>query len=211
MARRLLTAAILWTLWVAAGSSLLPTGADFSQTTQSPGNTFQAAASFCSAPGNQTVAATADTWVDENQSNRNHGTSTTLEVNSAPGRAGRTLVRFPLPGIPTNCSVTAATLRLYASLTQGPRTLHAYRAASAWSENAVTWNTQPPTAGPPASTDSGAGWRLWDVTSQVQAMYSGSNHGFLVRDSVEGDANRRQRFDSVESAANVPELVVTFG
>lgn len=42
------------------------------------------------------------------------------------------------------------------------------------------------TAGP-ATTGSGLGTLEWTVTEQVQAMYTGANHGFMIRDSQEGD------------------------
>jgi hypothetical protein len=51
----------------------------------------------------------------------------------------------------------------------------------------------------------------FDVTSSVQAHYSGTNNGFLIRDSVEG-ATAPQEFYSRESlAAQRPKLAVTFG
>ena len=121
------------------------------------------------------------------------------------------LVRFALPAaIPEGCRVGSASLRLFAaSATQG-RVLHASQVATAWSESAVTWNTQPQTAGAPAATASGAGTRVWDVTAQVQAMYdSAALHGFLIRDAAEnGDAE--QSFHSREKGESAPVLTVVF-
>jgi hypothetical protein len=50
------------------------------------------------------------------------------------------------------------------------------------------------------------------VTSQVQSMYSGSNHGFRVRDATEdAAAGPMQSSRGREAGSTPPELVVTFG
>ena len=51
----------------------------------------------------------------------------------------------------------------------------------------------------------------WDVTSQVQAMYSSTDRGFKVKDQAEDGAGFEQQFDSREASTNLPELVVTVG
>jgi hypothetical protein len=76
----------------------------------------------------------------------------------------------------------------------------------------VTWGSQPATTGAAATVASGAGYREWTVTDQVQRMYAGSNHGFLIRDSAEGGSGIEQAFHSREKGTdNPPRLVVTFG
>ena len=71
---------------------------------------------------------------------------------------------------------------------------------------------QPATTGPVATTSSGSGWREWTVTAQVDGMYSGANHGFLVRDAGEGSGpTRDQSFRSREGGGSTaPQLVITF-
>jgi hypothetical protein len=69
---------------------------------------------------------------------------------------------------------------------------------------------QPHTTGPAAAATSGHGYREWNVTSHVQAMYSGSNHGFLIRDAVEGH-DAEQQFHCREKGENPPQLVLRFG
>ena len=74
-------------------------------------------------------------------------------------------------------------------------------------ETGVTWDTQPATTGPVATTPSGTdkGWRSWDVTQLV----GGAEHGFLIRDADEnGDAE--QKFNSREKGTDVPTLVLTY-
>jgi hypothetical protein len=54
------------------------------------------------------------------------------------------------------------------------------------------------------------GWVQWDVTAHVQAMYAGSNHGFLVRDRTESqNPASLQVFVSREGPVNQPELLIT--
>jgi CSLREA domain-containing protein len=63
-----------------------------------------------------------------------------------------------------------------------------------------------------APSRSSAGYMEWTVTSQVQSMYSGSNHGFLIRDATESGGGNEQGFHSREKVPdNPPQLVVTFG
>ena len=106
--------------------------------------------------------------------------------------------------------VQSATLRLFAASAKTPRTLQALRLISAWTENLVNWGNQPQTSGVAATTAAGSGYREWSVTSQVQAMYSDANHGFLIRDAVEGQ-DAEQQFHSREKGQNPPQLLVQFG
>jgi hypothetical protein len=134
-------------------------------------------------------------------------------VRSKSGDDSRALLRFPLPPIPAGCEVIAATLRLYAGGGTEGRTLQAWRLASTWSESGVTWANQPATTGAPVATPSGTGARAWSVTSLVSQMYADGNHGFLIRDAVEGEPQgAEQSFHSREKAPdNPPRLEVTFG
>jgi hypothetical protein len=175
-------------------------------------NSFQAAGSFCTAPGSQTVNADIDSWIDQVLPITNHGSDTALALRSSLLQNRRTLVRFPLPTIPSRCSVTGAVLRLFSTSSQGTRTIQALRVNSAWTESGVTWLNQPSVTGSAATASSGAGWIQWAVTSQVQSMYTGSNQGFLVRDATEDAvAAVAQSYSSREAASNRPDLVITFG
>lgn len=178
--------------------------------------TYIAASSVpgCTMPGTQTVSANADSWIEESSPSSNRGNDSILRVRSETGSNNtRALVRFALPSLPANCTVTASTLRLWADSFDSGRTLEAHRVAAAWTESTVTWSNQPSTTGAPATTDSGSGWRQWTVTSHVQAMYSSANHGFLIRDAAESASGGfEQRLNSREKAPdNPPELVLTFG
>ena len=162
----------------------------------------------CGAP--VTAPATADAWIDENSPTANKGSDAILKVQSKGPRDNfRALLRFSLPPLPPGCTVASATLRLYAASARAGRTLQALRVATPWSENQVTWTNRPQPAGDAAVTTSGTGWREWGVSSQVQAMYAGGNHGFLVRDAFEGH-DAEQQFHGREKGANVPQLVLRF-
>lgn len=165
----------------------------------------------CTSPGTQTVTANADTYLKEDVGpTNNFGTVTPVNVKSNPGQARRTLVRFPLPAVPSGCRLNAATLRLNASASPAGRTIHAYRAASSWVETTATWTNGPSTAGTPSSAASAVGWTQWNVASHVRTMYSGTNNGFLLVEASEGIDNALHSYSSREGA-NPPELVLDFG
>jgi hypothetical protein len=169
----------------------------------------------CSTPGTQTLTTNADAWVDQASPSTNKGNDSVLKVTSKSGNANtRALVAYSLPSVPEGCSVTSARLRLYNSSPVGGRTLEAVPNSASWTENGVTWSNQPGTTGSAATatTPSNAAWMEWTVTSQVQSMYSGANHGFKIRDAVEDSAaSPQQSINSRETGSNPPELVVTFG
>lgn len=201
----------------AAGAALLTMAAiagttvsAFAGSTSNPGNTFAAAASFCSSPGTVTALANADAWIAQDAPNSNFGGATLLRVRRQGTRVRRTLVRFNLPAIPARCSVTAATLRLSAGTGPIGQVLEARRITAAWTEGDVTWSNQPASTAP-VTASSGLGWNQWTVTGQVQAMYSGSNDGFLVRFNTEGNPQAETQFNARDSASQPPELQITFG
>ena len=159
-----------------------------------------------------TATADADTWVAQKTPAATNGASPSLAVGSKASANQRTLVHFALPAVPAGCKVTEAILRLNATSATNGRTLQAIALTAPWTEGAVTWNNQPSTIGAAATTASGSGWRQWTVTTQVNAIYTGANHGFLIRDASEGAGRAAtQSFGSRESGATAPQLVVTFG
>ncbi len=168
----------------------------------------------CGVGGSQTVTASADSWINQASPANNMGTDTIMKVTSKGASDNtRGVVQFNLPTPPAGCTVTGATLRLYNKSPVGPRTIAALQNNAAWTETGVTWSNQPATTGAAvtATTPGSAGWMQWDVSSQVQAMYSGSNYGFGVRDQTENGPGAEQQFDTRESGANLPQLVVDFG
>ena len=168
--------------------------------------------------GSQTVVASTDAWIDEANPTVNNGGTNPLNVQSRnANRNRRALVRFTLPSTPVGCTVTAATLRLYANSSTAGRTIDVYRASAAWNEGTVTWNTRPGTTGTAVGSASlgVAGWQQWTVTTHVIAQYT-TNNGFVIRDSTESEnpGQLQQVYRSREAGGtpnNRPELIVTFG
>ena len=164
----------------------------------------------CIAPAS-TLTAVADTWVDLNAPTTTHGAETTFRVTSRSTRDARALVRFTLPTTPTGCVLQSATLRLNSTTATVGRTLSVYRAAATWTEGTVKWNTQPGETGTAVNAAAATGWVEWTVTTHVQAMYSGSNFGFRVRDATEGaTGNQTQTFGAREGTLD-PQLVLQWG
>lgn len=158
-----------------------------------------------------TYSSAADSWIDQGAPSNGNGSDSNLKVMSKAGANLRALVRFNLPAsLPSGCVVESATLRLFASSSSPGRSLRVAGAASAWAESTVNWTNQPAPSGSAVTAPSGAGWVQWNVTDLVQASFaSGANHGFVVRDSVEGQDNEQQ-FSSREQSGNRPQLVVTY-
>jgi hypothetical protein len=168
----------------------------------------------CSVGGSVTATASADSWINQGSPTSNSGGDSNLKVTSKSGNANtRALVQFSLPSLPAGCSFQGATLRLYNKSPISGRTLEAYELSANWTENGVNWNNQPAPTGSAATaaTPGAAGWMQWDVSTQVQSMYSGTNNGFLVRDQTENVGSTEQQFDSRESGTNQPQLVVQYG
>jgi len=212
--------------FVAVGVSLAlaaSAAAAFSGASSNPANTFKAASNFCANPGTQTVNATKDATIRGLlEAGANFGGQSTLIVTPgllgilglgvAPGDA---LVHFDLPAVPARCQLTGATLRLYDANPTGGRTIRVARLAGSWNENSVTWNNAPGTTGAEVTSTSpgSAGWQSWNVLSQTQAMYSGSNHGFRVFEPA-GLLNLlyQQTYQSREGTPDSqdPQLQLTF-
>jgi hypothetical protein len=177
-----------------------------------PSSTVEAPPSDCSA-GVEIATADGDASVLQSAPGDNQGGDSVLKVETKDGGNARALVRFALPETPNACQVKSARLRLYSASYEEGRTLEALPLAGAWLESVVNWSNQPSTAGTAAEAPSrsSAGYVEWDVTSQVLAMHTGTNHGFLVRDSAEDGDGLEQAFNSREqSVHNPPQLLITY-
>lgn len=171
-------------------------------------------ASTCTAPSTTLYSSGDSTVLQSDANNTTYGSSsnTLAGVYSSPSANGRFLVKFTLPAAPAGCSVETATLRVYDRVvSSSTRTIDAYQANGAWTEGSVNWNNQPGTTGGAVSTTrpSSPGWMSWGATSMVQAMYAGTNNGFLLKDSAENGADQFNQFD-VRELSNDPQLVVTW-
>jgi hypothetical protein len=175
---------------------------------------WNAAAALCSSPQTVTASVSRDSYVLQSAGSSNFGTSSDLFVQSKSGSSNRrTLLAFTLPSAPAGCSLTAATLRLWQTAGVSGRTIDVYRAAASWTEGGVTWNNHPAVAGTAvgAASSSSSGWRTWNVLVHTEALYSGTNTGFVVRDRTENDPNSPEQKYSSREGVSDPQLVLTFG
>jgi len=135
------------------------------------------------------------------------------------GEVARSLVKFDIASLPSGQEITDAKLVLYLvrswDYPDTSRTITAYRAASAWSEDSVTWSNKPGFGGAYGSQSivHGAwGWYEFDVTDLVAAWHDGTyaNHGIMLRGpEVSGFDSSWRAFGTRESDY-VPKLIVDY-
>jgi membrane-bound lytic murein transglycosylase B len=97
--------------------------------------------------------------------------------STLPDDAGL-LLRFALPERPAGCGVIAATLRLSPGDAAARGSFTVLRAAERWPQGA---SAVPATAGPAVVSAPEPGRRSVPVTGLVAALYTGPDHGLLVR------------------------------
>jgi hypothetical protein len=203
-------------LTVLLGSA--PAAGSFVAVTSTGGSTVGTATSFCVSPGSQDVVVANDAWTDENAAAMPNATTTALQVQSAAGANRRTYLRFVLPGLPRHCRLAAAQLRLRASTPTNGRIVDVYRADPAqspqWVAGTLSWSNQPDVAGTPSGSASlsGPGVQTWDVTAHTQALYGGTNNGFVLKDRTEGQPGSfPQAYDEQSTVGGtVPVLRLTW-
>jgi hypothetical protein len=186
-----------------------------------------------------TTTVVIDASVRQGAPGSNFGSITTNNVASGSGANRRLYVKFDLagcaPAIPATATIRLATLRLYVTgLPAVCRTIDMFRVTAAWTEAAITWTNQPfgATINNPASaaaTDTfGVGTPVGcenratgtylvgaNPTADVTAWVAGTatNHGWMLRDDVEGSATARTETLSAKdlnTLAQTPQLVVTY-
>jgi acid phosphatase type 7 len=136
----------------------------------------------------------------------NFGASTQLKVDSSP--VLRTFLKFAVSGLTE--PVTSATLRIHTADTNKASSSAGGTFGSvsdtAWLETAVTWNNQPAIGGALGTLGSVSRntWYQIDVTSAItgNGTYSIGATSPNTNDAI---------YDSRETGANAPQLVVTTG
>jgi hypothetical protein len=163
----------------------------------------------------------------------NAGNSTDLSALTwtcgGPLCLGRGLIQFDLSLIPSNATVTAATLSLSSNTTSAngipgqpmygtSNGAYVRRITQVWNENLVTWNNQPATttlnqAVLPQSTSGSQNYSV-DVQNLVQDMVNdpAGSFGFMIQEQDEVNYYNSLIFCSSDHAdsALAPELVVTY-
>lgn len=167
------------------------------------------------------LAAVADSHVDQFSSGSNFGTATTLIVESAAFASNRSFLRFDVSGcVPAGATVLAARLKLYLwNAPGGNRTHNVHRVTASWTETGITWSNQPGVAGAVTgtiATGTTAGvTKTLDVLTDVKAFVAGTqtNNGWRVADSSEGAAfaqTAEYRSDEYGTAAQRPVLEIRY-
>lgn len=155
----------------------------------------------------------------------------TYNANECPYGKTRQLLRFSqLNNIPQNAIILSAVLKLYGDPTSQntwfpghpdrffENNVDVYLVNSPWSENMVTWNTQPavstsPIFSIPVST-SQYSWNYTNgnITNIIQNMVSVQNYGFMFRLQNEIEEYRSMCFVSSDHSnpALWPELIITY-
>jgi hypothetical protein len=80
-----------------------------------------------------------DTYIRADSPLSNFGNDTTLEVRPDNGADHRGLLKFDLSSIPSNATITSATLYLYENDKKAGQTTYVYRVTSNWDEDTVSW------------------------------------------------------------------------
>ncbi len=228
--RRLVVIGALVAAAVASGV----TYAAFSSTSSVGSSSFSSSGVFCTNARTDTYSTSiADTQAQQDKpASSGGGTATTMTVtaDSNGAKSKRVLVAFGSGSAPWtytsslghNCSVTSATLTLYASTGVTGRTIAAYNATGSWNEStqyqygASPAPGQSGTAATAGSVASGS-TISFNVTSLVQSQYTGSpgaNYGFWIEDANEGSGSTTtQIFATREdsTSSHRPTLSITYG
>ncbi len=137
-------------------------------------------------------------------------------LGSGPSFA-RSYLQFDLSQIPSGATIQSAqlqlTLKSYSTTT--PAQFSTQRVDTAWTEGALTWNTQPTFSDTIQTQSVNYGNpETWDLTTAVQNWLTGTwtNNGFIVK-STESIGVQTSRSYWTREAANpthVPTLTVTY-
>jgi hypothetical protein len=206
-----MAAAVALTLGLNQG----PSSGAFTAIAGDTGNSVAAAADFCTTTG-ATAAVLEDSTGYQADPATPYDTYPSLGAVSQNLQNARAVIRFTMPPIPAACSLTSATLWLYATRSDPGAFIDIWRiapAAGGWTAPAIRWGTLPGTTGTgtPGGTPGVLGWQSWTVTTQVSGLYAQGNSGLLIRDRTDSAAapGRWQVYDSGDGA-NKPYIALTW-
>ncbi len=154
-----------------------------------------------------TFTPSADTYVDNTAAGTNFGTSGQLGVDNSPVK--RIFLKFGVSGV--TGTVGNAKLRIHTDDVGGAQSSNGGTFKSmtntTWSETGVTWNNQPAIDGATLGSLGAVSRNAWyevDVTSYVTG-----NGTFSI--GVTSSSTDGADYDSRETGANSPQLVITTG
>jgi len=158
-----------------------------------------------------------DAYIASGYPTNNYYTNSYLHTGYLAGyNTIRSLVKFLyLPSLPPGAKITSAYLDMFMYLgSTGGTTVNVYRIANDWNVTNVNWSNQPAVDSTPVVQNftftPNTEWQM-DITSAVQAWYSGStpNYGLMLR--AFNEANPKISFFSSNAAGNpTPKLIINY-
>ena len=168
------------------------------------GNPPQLVVTTAPAPITTTLAPTADTYLYQGLPAQTNGSTTPLLASAGTYRS---LLRFDTSWIGPGATVTAVTLRLYATVGLTSGGIQVRPEGDAWSEAGTSWSNQPPWSSQvlaTSATQSVPGWI--SISIPPSAVMRGANTSLGLSYSL---AQMIERVSSRENAATSPQLQVT--
>ncbi len=166
--------------------------------------------------------STADSYIMQNDPNKNCGTENLMWVDSKVGNENwRSFVRFDLSSIPAGSTISSATLSLRMKDAPGAsRALELQRVSASWGESSITWNNQPGVSGSAVTTSTGTSpevWLTWNVTADVRDFIqyqSATNYGWRTKDQTENSSTEyKESFytrDETSQTTRRPRLSINY-
>jgi PKD repeat protein len=161
----------------------------------------------------------ADTFISENFPEGNMGSLAWLRVEGYTGLKMYTLLFFNISMIPPNVIINSATVHLFylnepEEGNPAGHTLELHPILKKWSEETVTWDTQPTHEQTATSfsivPDSPYVWMTWNATNDVQSFVNGekTNFGWKIIDIA--NSSDTPYFYSKEYNSSIPYLEIEY-
>ncbi|OKI74106.1 CBM96 family carbohydrate-binding protein [Micromonospora sp. CB01531] len=154
-----------------------------------------------------TFTSVADTYVDNSATSTNYGTRTQLGIDNSPIK--RMFLRFSVNGL--TAPVSSARLRIHTDDVAGAESPSGgtFKAMTntTWSETGVTWNNQPAIDGVTLGSLGSVARNTWYEVDVTRLVTGNGTVSIGVTSSNSDGAD----YDSRESGATAPQLVVTTG
>ena len=193
-------------------------GGTANQTITTPGSNTSYTANFTLSTGT-TLSSVADAYVAGNKTNNNYGLATTLlnQKNSSSSKNYESYLKFDISTVNINSS--SIILRLYGGLSSSqtasmPVEVHNVTNTT-WLENTINWNNKPAASTTVLTSTLIVGtvkkYYEWNLTSHVQSMRNAGITTMSIKLINTNNSNNQVVFNSKESSANRPQLVINSG
>ena len=153
-----------------------------------------------------TVTAVADTYARSDSSNSNYGAQATIQGYRAwfGSTTYQPFVRFSVGALPA--TPVSAKVRLYVTDSSTATGALFQTADATWTENGLTWNNRPATAGAQLAASQNATLNQWVEFDVTPVVTGPGQYSFTLT-----NANSNLVQFSSRQGANAPQLVISFG